>query len=225
MKRPTLSLISSIILLCALSGCVTTNSADPNAYADEGLQYVVDAPVDFAYIQPGYDFGRYSKIAIEPLNLDNVSIVEPVVYNPRVSSSWQLTDANKAELQRLFASAAEKYLNEEKGFELVAANTADSLVIYSQLVAIYPAAPKDDFVSRPAFRMRYITDGAGSMTIAVALVDANSKEVVARFSDTQTDRGMGVNDRFNNSREVRRAFSGWARNLTDWLVSQRQPSE
>jgi hypothetical protein len=69
-----------------------------------------------------------------------------------------------------------------------------------------------------------ITDGAGSISVAMLLTDGDSGEALAVIKDTyssQNNVNWGINNSVTNMAEVRRAFNSWGSRLQRGLLTLR----
>jgi hypothetical protein len=214
-----------------LAGCAgePTIQTGENAETVMGtLNKVDNARADLDYVDPTIDYGRYSKLLILPLDVDNIEIVQPPKSTSmvnRFNKEWELTDDDKQKLQDAFRDATEEQLPAGGAFQLTDARGDDVLVIEAMITSIAPSGPKDDVASRGTGRARVYTSGAGGMSIAVMFADGDSGEVVALVKDTRSSANStswgtwGQNNSVSNMAEVRRDFNAWARSIHDGLLS------
>ena len=222
MKQLTLLCLTLLLAACASEPTVQTG---PDAEVIDGGLYRVDnSKVDLAYIDPDTDFSRYNRVMVDALVVDHVEIIfnqSGSAVGPK-GSDFELTDKDRADLQRIFAEVMEKNLA-ENGYPMVSEPGPDVLRITAALTALEPSAPPDDPRSRGVGRTRVYTEGGGSTQIKVAFTDSRSGEVLALVEDRKTSTDLwGVNNRVTNLADVRRHFSAWARSIREWLDSMHK---
>lgn len=210
------------LLLGACAGEPTVQRGEDAEVVLGRLNRVDNARVDFAYVDPSIDFRRYRQIELLPLELDHTAIVQPSTtagVGRRAREEWALSDEDRQLLQNTYREAMQGAIAESERFTVTDAAGPDVIAVEAMLTRIAPSAPKDDMRSRPAGRSRVYTQGAGSISIALALVASESGEVLALTKDTRDGEtaAWGLNDRVSNIAEVRRVFRLWARLLAGGL--------
>jgi hypothetical protein len=78
-----------------------------------------------------------------------------------------------------------RQITKNGAFGIADAGGDDVLTIGSIITRIAPSAPKDDAVSRGAGRNMVFSASAGSVSIAIALADGDSGEIIALIKDTR----------------------------------------
>jgi hypothetical protein len=229
--KHTIALGSAVALL-ALGGCSgqPTIQTGDNAEVINGNLARVDNPrVGLAYVDPDADYARYTRVHILPLNLDNVEIIQPTNNSMvnRFNREWELTDKDKTNLQNAYLEVMTRQITKNGAFGIADAGGDDVLTIGSIITRIAPSAPKDDAVSRGAGRNMVFSASAGSVSIAIALADGDSGEIIALIKDTQggNNNFWGVNNSVTNMAEVRRAFTTWAIRVHDGLLALKARGE
>ena len=224
---------TAIAALAALSACSSPPSIqtgdDAETIMDGRLARVDNSRSTLAYVDPNGDYERFEQVYIETLNLDNVEIVQPTsgtsIAN-RFNREWELTDDDKTRLQEQFQESVSAAITKGGAFTLAEEPGKNVLRIDAMITGLAPSAPRDDVASRGA-RSTVITQGSGSMSIAMVLSDGYSGEVLAIIKDTR-DSGSTINWTINNSvtnmAEVRRIFTSWGTQLQDGLVALQKRS-
>lgn len=220
--------ISAVIavstLLAACAGEPTIQTGDDAEVVMGTLNKVDNARVDMAYVDPEGDYGRYTKVYLTPLDLDNVEIIQPNSSNTsmvnRYNKEWELTDQNRESLQAAYREVMERELTKDGAFMITESGGDDVIAVEGAITTIAPSAPKDDFDSRGTGRSRVYTEGGGSISIAIALADGDSGEILAIVKDTRTSNSnnWGLNNSVTNMADVRRAFSSWGTRVRDGLI-------
>lgn len=226
-ERPLVAALP-LLLLIACAGDPSIQTGDDAEVIMGTLNKVDNARAELAYVDPTADYGRYRKVHIQPLDLDNVEIIQPSSGNSQVNRynrEWELTDSDKQRLQDAFLQAMEKELTAGGAFELAEAGGDDVITIEAMITSIAPSAPKDDQMSRTSARSQVYTQGGGGISIAIMLSDGDSGEVLAIIKDTRNSNTggsyWGVNNSVTNMAEVRRDFSVWAKRMHDGLLALR----
>lgn len=211
-----LLLLGSIAMLAA---CAKTPEVQTGANAEVingNLHKVDNASFKVAYVDPDADFTKYNRVLVKPLGLDNVEIIQPSSSSSIVGNKdWVLTDSDKAMLSEAYMDAMKEQLETKGGYALTSEPADDVLEISAILTAIAPSAAKDDNMSRGVGRTRVYTEGAGSMSIAVAYGDSETGEVLglAKDSRASNNTSFGINNSVTNRSDVRRMLSSWAANI------------
>lgn len=222
------ALLSLALPLALLAACAEQPSIQTGENAETimgELAKVDNSRVDLAYVDPTADYARYSKIYIAPLDLDNVEIIQPDANSSmvnRFNREWELTDADKQKLQSTFRESMVKALTDGGAFEITEQGGDDVIKLEGMLTRIAPSGPKDDQMSRTTSRSTVISEGAGSMSIAIMIADGDSGEPLAIIKDTRSSVNSsmwGVNNSVSNMAEVRRNFNAWATQIHDGLLT------
>ena len=228
-RRTLLSAIP-LALLAACAGDPTIQTGDDAETIMGNLNKVDNARADMAYVDPVGDYGRYTKVWLSPLDVDNVEIIQPDASSSvinRYNREWELTDKDKDTLRQSFREAMEKELTAGGAYEIADGPGDDVLRIDTMITAIAPSAPRDDFDSRAVGRSRVYTQGAGGMSIAVMFADGDSGEVLAVIKDTRNSDNStwGLNNSVSNMAEVRRNFNAWGKRIHDGLLALRKRAQ
>jgi hypothetical protein len=228
--------VASIAALGSLGAC---NSTPPSIQTGEDAETIMDgrlARVDnsrsaLAYVDPNVDYSRFTKVWIYPLDLDNVEIVQPSASSSvanRFNREWELTDSDRTRLQSQFQESIAQAISSGGTFTIAEEGGKDVLRIDAMITRLAPTASRDDVSSRGA-RSTVITQGAGSMSIAMVLSDGYSGEVLAIIKDTRSSgstNNWSINNSVSNMAEVRRIFNSWGTRLHDGLLAlQARPVE
>lgn len=225
---PFSGLQCALLATLMLAGCAGEPSIQSGVGAETmmgSLNKVDNSRADLVYVDPDADYGRYTKVFVAPLDLDNVEIVQPNATSSvvnRYNREWELTASDREKLQAAFVEAMQKQLTAGGAFEIAQQGGDDVLQVSGMLTRIAPAGPKDDPMSQTASRSRVYTQGGGSVSIAIAIGDGDSGEVLAIIKDTRggaQSAPWGVNNSVTNMAEVRRDFSVWAKMLHDGLLT------
>jgi len=222
----------SICRFVALGSCLAACSGEPTIQSGPDAETVLDgqltrvdnASVDFAYVNPRVDYGRYRRINLAPLRVDDIEIIQPSATSSmvnRFSREWELTEEDRASLQQLFRDAMEAAFAKNPTFTFTEDSADDVIRIEGAITSIAPTAPRDDVSSRTPARSRVYTEGAGAMSIAILLRDGDGGETLALINDTRRSantNNWGINNRVTNTADIRRLFATWSRGLSDGLL-------
>ena len=221
----------ALALLVACAGEPTVQTGpDAETVMDGRLARVDNTRGALVYIDPDADYARYRKVRIVPLDVDNVEIIQSSASRSmvnRYNREWQLTDSDKSRLREEFRKSMAATIADDGHFEISDEDGDDVLRLEAMVTRIAPTGPKDDTASRGMGRGYVITDGAGSISVAMLLADGDSGEVLAILKDTydsQNNVNWGINNRVTNLAEVRRAFNSWGSRLQQGLLTLRDRS-
>ncbi len=209
--------VISLLAACASEPHVETGA---NAEVIDGNLHKVDnSRTDIAYVDPDANFGKYNKILLTPLGVDNIEIIQPSSGGSIGRNvDWELTDKDKQNLQDAFQEAMVKQLETKGGYPIVTEAGDDVLQVSALLTGIAPSAAKDDNRSRPIGRSTVYTKGGGALAIVVGFADSQTGEVLALIKDSRsTNSYWGRNNSVSNMADVRRMFSHWAIQIRDGL--------
>jgi Protein of unknown function (DUF3313) len=182
-----------------------------------GLERVPNAKVAMAYVKQGLDLSRYHTIQLLPLNIPvTARNTAPTGTRSGFGQTWILPDRSVAELQRAYDEITREELA-KGGSQFVTAPQADTLIIAAEIKNIQLNAPIDDHAAGP--RAATFTRGVGSMTLAVALGDGSTGQVVAIAQDRKvSDDRWTYSNASANMADARRAFHEWGALLRERLA-------
>jgi hypothetical protein len=214
MIKHILGIVGALTLVTACAGTPEIQTGDDAEVIGDNLHKVDNSSADMAYVDPNVDFSKYNKILLIPLAVDHVEIKQPSssgsMYRNK-NREWELTDADKLKLQEAFHNAMVKQFADKGGYPIVTEPGDDVLTIQGTLLGIAPNSPKDDNLSRGSGRSTTYSEGAGSMSVMVALGDSESGEVLGIMKDTRASASYwGRNNSVSNMSDVRSMFSSWA---------------
>lgn len=211
---------ASLALLAACSSEPTIQTGEDAEVVMGSLHKVDNSRADLAYIDPNADFGKFNRVLIQPLGVDNVEIRQPSSSRSVVGSkNWELTDKDKENLQSAFMESMTKQMD-KCGYAVVTDAGDDVLEIAAMITGLAPSAAKDDASSRAVGRTRVYTEGAGAMAVAVAFGDSETGEVLALVKDSRSSSSAGywgLNNSVSNMADIRRFFNSWAAQICNGL--------
>jgi hypothetical protein len=152
-----------------------------------------------------------SKVYIQDLSTELVSIQQPNHHRRSILKKWTLNQKDIDGFKQLYRKAFEKKFSAKAGYTIVNAPGDDVMTISAQLLELAPSAPKDDFRSRD-HNVKYISSGAGTAKIEIAVI-VNGAAILMVKDDRRAGYQLAKNDRFSNRREVAQMFNSWASKL------------
>ena len=108
---PTLA-AATLLAACSSEPTIQTGD-DAETIMGGTLAKVDNTAVDLAYVDPAGNYDRYDRVWIEPLDVDNIEIIQPKANASmvnRYNTEWELTDADNEKLQKEFADSMTKEL-------------------------------------------------------------------------------------------------------------------
>ena len=182
----------AVLCLLALTACSTTTV--------ESYRRVPDARVDQAYVKPGVDFSRYSRLYAWPLEIyyaDGASAPRPEALE---------------RMREIFRKAFLDELGED--YEIAAKPAADALGVRASLVDLRSGPMTEDLPIQG--RLRTLVAN-GQLTFLMELSDSRSGEILARAADREkpplTEPAVPETDWEAAVREARR----WAKLFREFL--------
>jgi hypothetical protein len=221
--------LATATLLSACAGDPTIQTGDDaETIMDGRLARVDNARASLVYVDPDFDYGRFDAVMIDPLDVEHIEVIQPSSSSSsinRFNREWELTDKDKESLRSNFSEAVKGAISSRGAFELTDEADHNVVRIAALITQIAPTGPRDDVQSR-GVRSTVITDGAGSISVAMMITDSTSGEVLAIIKDTRDgESNFGtINNRVTNIAELRRHFNAWGRQLSDGLVALQQRS-
>jgi len=189
-----------------------------------GLVRVPGAKVAVVYVRPGASFSKYRSIELRQLRIPTqVRDAAPSGARTRGFETYVLGDKEVSELQEEYDEAMRKALS-KAGYTFTTTAGPDTLIIESQIIDIQLKAPLER--SRRSGRGFTISEGGGTMAIAMAFADGATSQVIAEAADRHFPAGVwGMNNRVANRAEVRRAFNRWSSRVADALSVRKVSSQ
>lgn len=215
MKNLSFKLVLIALATGVISGCSMTKPHEKEAAikADQaGLSAVEDSRFDGTFVAPNAQFSQYSKLLVEQLDLSEVKIRKQSTDKIN-DTPWELSDADRRYYQERYTEALMTNLIVDGRFATSLQTGADVLQVKAKVLEIAPLASKDDSKGRPTM-MKVYSEGMGTMTLELTLVDSVSGDVLAIITDRRDlGRIWEENNRVTNNIQIRLAFNQWLRNL------------
>ncbi len=220
--RPSLVLLVAMTLLAGCSTAKHKVAAQEKA-SQQGLAALAAPRFDGTFVAPNVDFSQYRQLLVEPLDLDEVEIIQPNSRDFTKATPWTLKPNDKAYYQERYTEALIKNLVSDGTYKTNTQPAADTLLLRSRILQIAPLASKDDADGRPGL-MKVYSEGMGTMTLEMSLYDSLTGKAVAIITDKrQLGRIWEENNRMTNNIQVRLAFDGWLRKLRSELDGLVRP--
>ena len=201
--------------LISLTGCAT--SAPPPATTPDGLELVRSDKHSAVYMKPDAQLDSYAKFGVVPCQVAFRKNWQRDYNSAHRSASQQVkqrdidrikTDLG-AECTTFFANA----LSDEPAYDVVEdwQQGEDVLLVFPNIVNLDITSPD---LNSPSMSRSY-SASAGSMTLYLELIDAETSEVLVRAYDSKADPETFVNyaNRITNRQAADRILSGWATRL------------
>lgn len=209
-KSVLISLCASIVVGCSSAKPFERDAALKAQTA--GLAAVVDTRFDGTFVAPDARFGQYKQLLVEQLDLSDVHIHRGS--SDKINQTpWVLSDADRRYYQERYSEALMANLIADGRFATALQVGEDVLVIKAKVLEIAPLASKDDSQGRPTISKVY-SEGMGTMTLELTLVDSVSGNLLAIITDRRNlGRVWEENNRVTNNVQIRLAFNQWLRTL------------
>ena len=206
----------SMLGLISLVGCAST-STPPPATTPDGLELVRSDKHSAVYIKPDAQLNTYAKFGVVPCQVAFRKNWQRDYNSAHRSASQQVKqrdiDRIKGELgeecTRFFTDA----LSEEPAYDLVTEwqEGEEVLLIFPNIVNLDITSPD---LNSPNMSRSY-SASAGSMTMYLELIDAETSDVLVRAYDSKADPETFVNyaNKITNRQAADRLLKGWATRL------------
>jgi len=178
----------------------------------EGLIQIKPKRLDAAYLLPGADFRKYTKLMVDPVE---VAFKKDWAEDYNRDASTLSQRLSQEDIERI-ADAARKEFTEvfseayhEAGLEIVTSPGADVLRVRPGIMDLYVTAP-DNMSSG---RSRTYTQESGQALLFVELRDSTSGTLLGRGLDRRATRNTGrvqVSNSVTNLSDFRALFKQWA---------------
>ncbi|WP_185236518.1 DUF3313 family protein [Teredinibacter franksiae] len=199
-----------LVITLFLVSCTSTPEfvAGESAPNHPQLSRVEGAGFDELYVLSGDVFARYSKLYLADLNLSTLKIDDRRLNS---GDKWALTEQDHASLQRGFRETAEKTFTGDKSLSIAKGVGEGTLSGEFVFTDFYPSASKDRSNDRSSGE-KIFTHSVGYVKMVIKLTDASTGELVA-YATHEEEVGDSMylerNDRMNNIRKMKLAFSKW----------------
>ena len=210
----TLSILATLLTV----GCASTSETVPTTTPD-GLELVRSEKHSAVYIKPEAQLDIYSEFAIVPCQVAFRKNWQRDYNSSHRSSGQQIKDRDIDRIKRELGEECTAFftdaLSEEPSYNLVAEwqEGQDVLLIRPNIVNLNITSPD---VSSPSMTRSY-SASAGSMTLYLELIDAETSEVLVRAYDSKADPDSFVNyaNKITNRQAADRMLRNWATRLRE----------
>jgi len=203
-------IVGGLAALMWLGATLAIAAENPGSW--DGLIEIKPKRLDAAYLLPGADFSKYTKIMMDPVEVafkkdwaDNYNR-EAATLSQRLTPERveKIAQAARDGFTEVFTEA---YRN--AGLEFVTAPGPDVLRLRPGVVDLYIAAPDN----MSAGRSRTYTMEAGQATLFLEARDATTGALLGRALDRRATRGTGmaqISNSVTNISDFKALFKQWA---------------
>ena len=191
------------------------------ALSHDGLQRVKVKDVDAAYTRPGASLKGYTKVMIDPVEVQFSKNWDP----KKTGSNFKVSASEREEIRKGVGDIVREefatQLKAKNGYEIVTAPGPDVLRARASIVNLYVNAPD---TGGGAGRSQTYSASAGEMTLYLELYDSESGQILARIVDRRESRSvapMMIANRVTNTGEAHNIAAAWARTLRKSMDSAK----
>lgn len=225
MKNLIVSL--SMLTMLLTLGCASTSETLPTTTPD-GLDLVRSNKHSAVYIKPEAQLDIYNEFAIVPCEVAFRKNWQRDYNSSHRSSGQQIKERDIDRIKRELGEECTAFftdaLSEEPSYNLVTEwqQGQDVLLVRPNIVNLNITSPD---VSSPSMTRSY-SASAGSMTLYLELIDAETSEVLVRAYDSKADPDSFVNyaNKITNRQAADRMLKNWATRLREAMDAVMRPS-
>ena len=218
-----LSLLATLLTL----GCASTSETVPTTSPD-GLDLVRSDKHSAVYAKPEAQLEIYDEFAIVPCEVAFRKNWQRDYNSSHRSSGQQIKERDIDRIKRELGEECTTFftdaLSEEPSYNLVTEwqQGQDVLLVRPNIVNLNITSPD---VSSPSMTRSY-SASAGSMTLYLELIDAETSEVLVRAYDSKADPDSFVNyaNKITNRQAADRMLKNWATRLREAMDAVMRPS-
>ena len=211
----TIAILSALFLLLSV-GCASTSEPPPSTTPD-GLELVRSDKHSGLYMKPDAQLEIYEKFGVVPCQVAFRKNWQRDYNSAHRSSSQQVKqrdmDRIKTDLGEECTTFFTNALSEEPAYDLVTEwqQGEEVLLVFPNIVNLDITSPD---LNSPSMSRSY-SASAGSMTMFLELIDAETSEVLVRAYDSKADPETFVNyaNRITNRAAADRMLKDWAARL------------
>ena len=219
----TLSMLATLLTI----GCASTSETVPTTTPD-GLDLVRSDKHSAVYVKPEAQLDIYSEFAIVPCEVAFRKNWQRDYNSSHRSSGQQIKERDIDRIKRELGEECTTFftdaLSEEPSYNLVTEwqQGQDVLLVRPNIVNLNITSPD---VSSPSMARSY-SASAGSMTLYLELIDAETSEVLVRAYDSKADPDSFVNyaNKITNRQAADRMLKNWATRLREAMDSVMRSS-
>ena len=225
MKNLIVSL--SMLTMLLTLGCASTSETLPTTTPD-GLDLVRSDKHSAVYIKPEAQLDIYNEFAIVPCEVAFRKNWQRDYNSSHRSSGQQIKERDIDRIKRELGEECTAFftdaLSKEPSYNLVTEwqQGQDVLLVRPNIVNLNITSPD---VSSPSMTRSY-SASAGSMTLYLELIDAETSEVLVRAYDSKADPDSFVNyaNKITNRQAADRMLKNWATRLREAMDAVMRPS-
>ena len=225
MKNLIVSL--SMLTMLLTLGCASTSETLPTTTPD-GLDLVRSDKHSAVYIKPEAQLDIYNEFAIVPCEVAFRKNWQRDYNSSHRSSGQQIKERDIDRIKRELGEECTAFftdaLSEEPSYNLVTEwqQGQDVLLVRPNIVNLNITSPD---VSSPSMTRSY-SASAGSMTLYLELIDAETSEVLVRAYDSKADPDSFVNyaNKITNRQAADRMLKNWATRLREAMDAVMRPT-
>ena len=219
----TLSMLMTLLTL----GCASPSETVPTTTPD-GLDLVRSDKHSAVYAKPEAQLDIYDEFAIVPCEVAFRKNWQRDYNSSHRSSGQQIKERDIDRIKRELGEECTAFftdaLSEEPSYNLVTEwqQGQDVLLVRPNIVNLNITSPD---VSSPSMTRSY-SASAGSMTLYLELIDAETSEVLVRAYDSKADPDSFVNyaNKITNRQAADRMLKNWATRLREAMDAVMRPS-
>ena len=219
----TLSMLATLLTI----GCASTSETVPTTTPD-GLDLVRSDKHSAVYVKPEAQLDIYNEFAIVPCEVAFRKNWQRDYNSSHRSSGQQIKERDIDRIKRELGEECTTFftdaLSEEPSYNLVTEwqQGQDVLLVRPNIVNLNITSPD---VSSPSMTRSY-SASAGSMTLYLELIDAETSEVLVRAYDSKADPDSFVNyaNKITNRQAADRMLKNWATRLREAMDAVMRPS-
>ena len=219
----TLSMLMTLLTL----GCASPSETVPTTTPD-GLDLVRSDNHSAVYAKPEAQLDIYDEFAIVPCEVAFRKNWQRDYNSSHRSSGQQIKERDIDRIKRELGEECTAFftdaLSEEPSYNLVTEwqQGQDVLLVRPNIVNLNITSPD---VSSPSMTRSY-SASAGSMTLYLELIDAETSEVLVRAYDSKADPDSFVNyaNKITNRQAADRMLKNWATRLREAMDAVMRPS-
>ena len=202
--------------MLTLAGCASTSEPLPET-TPEGLELVRSDKHSAVYIKPDAQLNAYAKFGVVPCQVAFRKNWQRDYNSAHRSASQQVKQRDIDRIKRELGEECTQFftdaLSEEPAYDLVTEwqEGEEVLLIFPNIVNLDITSPD---LNSPNMSRSY-SASAGSMTMYLELIDAETSDVLVRAYDSKADPDTFVNyaNKITNRQAADRLLKGWATRL------------
>jgi hypothetical protein len=199
--------LAALAVAAALLACAPAPRLDEDAaLTADGLRPLLYTHFDRAWARPGLDLSRYQRIWLVS---EGITYSEPPERAYGARDDTAIAPLKREELEAsLLASLRQAFFGDDT-WKLAEAPGPDVLLLRAALLDVVVEVPPEPISVRHDVLIR----SAGRATIALELLDSDTRQVLVRFADRaefEPASGRMQSTAVTNRQEVRRTLEAWA---------------